>query len=73
MSNIICLKTIATSEEAEMAKGFLNTNGIEAKIFFEGYTRAAMPFAFQAESGIKIMINEEDKDSAEKILSKFTS
>lgn len=68
MSEVVCIKSFTTPEEAKMAKDYLNTNDVEAEIIYQGFGRAAMPFALPALGGIKLMVKEEDKETAENLL-----
>lgn len=68
MIKVICIQTFTTPEEAKMAKDYLNTNGIQAEIVYQGFGRAAAPFATPALGGIKLMIKEEDENTAKNLL-----
>ena len=73
MPDIICLKTVNTSEEALTAKDLLVTNGIETKIVYQGHGRMPIPFALPVIAEIKLMVKEEDKASAESLLKKHNA
>lgn len=68
MIKVICIKEFTNPEEAEMVKDYLNTNGVQAEIVYQGYGRAAAPFAMPAIGGIKLMIKEEDENNAKDLL-----
>lgn len=68
MTNLVCVKIFGTLPEAGIAKSYLIDNGIEADIFINS-PGAYVPNAFPL--GARLMIKEEDKEKALKLLDKI--
>ena len=64
MSDIICLREYIEEPEAQIAKCYLNDNGIEADVFRPILSVVGI-IAIQ---GFRLMINEDDKETAEDLL-----
>ena len=65
MSDLICIKTYINREEAELARGFLETNGVGAAVFADdcGGARPHLQIA-----GVRLMVGEEDVEKATQLL-----
>lgn len=66
MSKIICIKEFDTQVEAQVVKSFLISNGIEADVF--GDDVAGLRPELRNINPFRLMIREEDKEKAEKLL-----
>ncbi len=66
MSELVCIQTYNNRESAELAKGALEANGITAIIFADDC--GGIYPQFQLIKGVKLMVNEEDVEKAQKIL-----
>ena len=62
MADLICVKTYLNKHEAELAKGFLESQGIEAMVSSDdcGGARPSMTFL----TGAKLLVKESDRDKA---------
>ncbi len=67
MEELICIKTYMNSQQAEMARGVLETNGIEAMISADdaGGWRPELAVAM---GGVRLLVREEDAKSALELL-----
>ena len=66
MSSLVCIQTYITRESAEIAKGALEANGIDAAIFADDC--GGMRPHFQLTTGVRLMVNEQDAENARKVL-----
>ncbi len=64
MDNTISLETFPNTIDAEIAKNLLEANGIRASIVVDDAGGMLVPMA----SGVKLMVLEENADSAREIL-----
>jgi len=66
-TNLVIVETFATSAEAELAKSALESAGIDAMI--QSDTVGGMrPHVGWATGGFKLLVREEDADSAKEVL-----
>lgn len=65
MSDLICIETYPNIVVAEVAKSFLESQGIQAEIFSDncGGMRPEME-----QYGIRLIVREEDKELAQELL-----
>ena len=65
MSELTCIETYCSREEAELARSFLEANGIDAVVFTDdcGGTRPHL----QLSEGVRLMVKQEDKEKAFKL------
>jgi len=61
------IKSYLNYAEANIAKGFLEANGIDAELFDENIVQTVPIFA--ANGGIRLMVREEDAENAIELLS----
>jgi hypothetical protein len=66
MENLKKIKTFSSKIEAEIAKGFLQSNGIDSYIFSDdaGSMYPAQDFTY----GVSLMVNKDDFDTAKELL-----
>lgn len=64
MSELICARTYGTKEEAELAKGILESNGIHAAVSADDVGGWTHPWNFQVE----LQVMETDLEEAQQIL-----
>jgi len=63
---LVCVKTFPNEEEAQIAQGLLQSNGLEAMVASEDADPARAGFVFG--TGVKLLVNPEDLAEAKKIL-----
>jgi hypothetical protein len=64
--NLVNIKTYYNRHEAELAKGFLSVNGINAVVFGDDYGGIQPGLSFSI--GVKLLVKEEDVEKAKEIL-----
>jgi len=67
MPNLTCIKTYHTRIDADMAKSYLEANGIKSEVFVDrcfGIGQALQDSA----PGARLMVNEQDAQKAEELL-----
>ena len=62
----ICVKVFRDEEEAQIAQGLLNSNGIEAMVATEDADPARAGCVFG--SGVELLVDKKDVEKAKKIL-----
>ena len=62
MSEITCIEIYCSREEAELARSFLEANGIDAVVFADD-CGGARPH-LQISEGVRLMVKQEDKEKA---------
>ncbi len=62
MDKIVCLRDYPVENQAEIAKGYLRSNGIDADVFKPG------PMPIGLAKSFKVMVREEDKEKADRLL-----
>ena len=65
--NLTCIKTYNTRIDADMAKSYLEANGIKSEVFVDhcfGIGQALQDSA----PGARLMVNEQDAQKAEELL-----
>ena len=62
MSELTCIETYGSRDEAELARSFLESNGIDAIVFADD-CGGARPH-LQISEGVRLMIKQEDKEMA---------
>lgn len=67
MSKLVTIKITTDMREAKIVKGLLQSNGIEADIFYDNLGG----YMGDTANSIRIKVKEEDKKSAEKLLNKM--
>lgn len=65
--SLIEIKSYLNYAEANLAKGMLEANGIDAELFDENIVQTVPLFA--AQRGIRLMVREEDVEDAKELLS----
>lgn len=72
MDDLVCVKIVNSRVEAEIAKGFLESNGISATIFTDD-AGGAYPYPFQPNiEGVRLMVAKKDEKRAKEILNTYT-
>ena len=68
MPDLVCARTYNNREDAEIARGFLQSNGIAATVFTDdcGGTRPHL----QLTEGVRLMVKQEDMKTALEMLEK---
>ena len=64
--DFIKIITYSSWHEAELAKGFLSVNGINAVVFGDDYGGILPAFSFS--TGVQLLVKEEDAEKAKGIL-----
>ena len=64
--DFIKIITYSSRYEAELAKGFLSVNGINAVVFGDDYGGLQPALSFS--TGVQLLVKEEDVEKAKKIL-----
>ena len=60
MGKLICIKTYPFRAEAELAKGFLGENNIDATVLVSGM----QPNVMSGTGGARLLVREEDREKA---------
>jgi len=68
MGKLICIKTYPNRIDAEIAKGFLEKNGIKAIISADD-AGGILPNLLWSTGGAKLLVKKEDKEAATRFLS----
>ncbi len=66
MDDLVVIKTFNTREEAEVVKGFLDSNGIKAFLLTDDASGSYSNLTLV--HGIRLMVNTKDKEKAIKAL-----
>jgi hypothetical protein len=69
--NLVTLETYSGRPEAELAKGVLSVNGIDAVVSGDEYGGYESVLAFL--TGVRLLVKKEDLEKAKKILSEIES
>lgn len=65
-SKMVCVKTFPTEEEAQIAQGLLQSEGLEAMISDEDADPARAGYVFG--TGVKLLVQRDDVNKASEIL-----
>ena len=71
MANVIPIKSYSNRIEAELAKSFLEAKGIQAIVSADD-EGSMNPWLLQATGGARLLVKEEDKETALDLLEKKT-
>ena len=66
MKEVAVLRTLPTREEAELLRGLLETNGIQAFVASDD-ARGLQP-PLELVTGVKLLVAEEERERAEEVL-----
>lgn len=69
MTDLVYIKTYLNRPEAELAKGFLEANGIKAMVSADD-AGGMRPDLMQATGGVRLLVREEDREVAIRLLEK---
>jgi hypothetical protein len=71
MEDLVCIQTYRTRPEAEIAKGFLESNGIIATVLAHDMG-GAYPYPFQSSpEGVKLLVSKKDEKKAREVLNTY--
>lgn len=72
MDDLVCVRTYNSRVEAEIGRGFLESNGIVASVSADDEGGMA-PYPFQpAGTGIRLLVRKEDEQRAKEMLDRYT-
>lgn len=72
MNKLVCVKVFDLRMEAEMARGFLDANGIKARVISDD-VGGTNPSLLLGTGGARLMVQAADVDEAEKLLEALDS
>jgi len=67
MSNLTCIETFHTRIDADMAKSYLEANGIKSEVLADD-CGTLRPHMLVGASGARLMVREENAQKAEELL-----
>ena len=70
MADLVCIKTYQSRIEAELVKGFLESNGIKAMVSADD-VGGMNPALLWATGGVRLLVKKKDIQKAIKVLESF--
>ena len=70
MADFICIKTYGSRPEAELAKGFLEFEGIKAMVFADD-VGGMNPALLWSTGGARLLVKKEDAQKANELLERL--